>query len=228
MIVYVPVGNGPLRREIVAAGHGMIVQSNRFRFPKLDCPWVMDNGAFEAYKNGTPWDMDQFDAVVERLTKVQPCKRPAWALTPDMVAHPASLAWSVGYRKKRLPDCLNWYLAIQDGMEFAHVENALATARFDGLFIGGSTDWKNQRAAEWCMWGKAHKLPVHIGRVNGWKRLQWAVNIGADSVDGTGWTRDPRWIEYLKDLPKVERMLWDVPQNAEGNSRTGERPAATA
>lgn len=228
MIVYVPVGNGPLRREIVSLGHGMIVCRPNFRFPKLDCPWIFDNGAFVDFLNKEEFKEAQFVRCVDRLVKVQPCKRPAWCVTPDIVADKRSLGFSVGWRKD-LPNSLNWFLAIQDGMEFAHVENALATAKFSGLFIGGSTDWKNQRGAEWCLWGRAHKLPVHIGRVNGWKRLQWAVNIGADSVDGTGWTRDPRWIEYLRDLPKVERMLWDVePKDQEGHRRAAVGPAAAS
>lgn len=227
MIVYIPVGNGPLRREIISYGHGMIVCRPNFRFPKLECPWIFDNGAFVDFLKGEEFKDAQFVRCIDRLMKVQPCKRPLWCVTPDIVTSPKSLGFSVSWRKD-LPNALNWYLAIQDGMEYEHVETALATARFDGLFIGGSTDWKNQRAADWCAWGRAHRLPVHIGRVNGWKRLQWAVNIGADSVDGTGWTRDPRWSTFLRDLPKRERMLWDAPEDGQGDSRAALRSAAGA
>ncbi|HYF00309.1 MAG TPA: hypothetical protein VEJ18_15410 [Planctomycetota bacterium] len=207
MIVYVPVGNGPLRRAIVAAGHGMIVCRIRFQFPHLECPWVFDNGAFADWKNGQPFDRRQFGRCLDKLLTLQPCRRPAWCVVPDKVADASSLGYSVGWRKD-LPDELRWFLAIQDGMTAAGVETALASARFDGLFIGGSSAWKNENAVRWVAFGHERGLPVHLGRVNGWKRLQWAVTIGADSVDGTGWTRDPRWLAYLQDLPKPEALLF--------------------
>lgn len=206
MIVYVPVGNGPLRREIIAAGHGMIVSCSSWQMPYLDCPWVVDNGAFTYWKNGLPFNDSVFHRVVSKLVKLQSCQRPEWVVCPDKVADPASLSFSVEWRRK-LSDELRWYLAIQDGMTEEAVESALSGNRFHGLFVGGSTSWKNSTASSWCDFGKSKELPVHIGRVNGWKRLQWAVTIGADSVDGTGWTRAPHWLEYLKDLPTIETML---------------------
>ena len=33
---------------------------------------------------------------------------------------------------------------------------------------------------------------LHIGRVNTASRLEWSVDIGADSVDGTGWFRSSK------------------------------------
>lgn len=207
MIVYVPVGNGPLRRAYVEAGAGMIVCRIRFQFPHLDCPWIFDNGAFADWKNGQPFDRATFGRCLDKILTLQPCGRPQWSVVPDKVADPISLVYSISWRKD-LPDDLRWFLAIQDGMTEVGVENALAGARFDGLFIGGSSAWKNANAVRWVDFGHARKLPVHLARINGWKRLQWAVNIGADSVDGTGWTMDPRWVEYVRDLPRKERLLF--------------------
>jgi hypothetical protein len=226
-MLYIPVGNGPVRREYVSLGCGMIVCRPSFRFPKLDCPWIFDNGAFVDFIKGREFDGPQFEDCIRRIMLKQPCQRPLWCVTPDIVANPKSLGFSVGWRK-RLPNELRWFLAIQDGMTPVHVENALATAKFDGLFVGGSTDWKNQNAAEWCLFGRGHKLPVHIGRVNGWKRLQWAVNIGADSVDGTGWTRAPGWVDFIRHMPKPERMLWSEFSDDQGNNGVAERRQADA
>lgn len=207
MILYIPVGSGPLREKYVALGCGMIVCRPDFRFPKLDCPWIFDNGAFVDFVRRRDFDDKAFDRCVERLMDVQPCRRPAWCVTPDIVASPKSLAFSVNYRES-LPDDLNWYLAIQDGMTPDLVDIALARVPFAGLFIGGSTEWKNSMACEWVRYGHARKMPVHIGRVNRWNRLKWAVQIGADSIDGTGWTRDSRWVEYVRHMPKPEPLLF--------------------
>lgn len=231
MIVYVPVGNGPVRRDYVAAGAGMIVQAHEFRFPKLDCPWVMDNGAFDAYLNGYPWSETKFQRCVERIMVVQPCDRPEWLLIPDKVADPKSLGYSVSWRKV-LPDQLRWYLALQNGMTPATVENAMASVRIDGLFVGGTKTWKNEKASEWCAFGRAHKLPVHIGRLNGGRRLQWAMNIGAASVDGTGWTRDSRWVDWVRSVRQPEGpeglLFDDIPQDRKGNRRAAEGREAHA
>jgi hypothetical protein len=231
VIVYVPVGNGPVRRDYVAAGAGMIVQAHKFRFPKLECPWIMDNGAFDAFLNKYPWSESKFQRTVERLLTVQPCDRPQWALIPDKVADASSLGYSVSWRKV-LPDQLRWYLALQDGMRPAHVENALATVRIDGLFVGGSLTWKNENAASWCAFGRAHKLPVHVGRVNGGRRLQWCYNIGASSLDGTGWTMDSRWVEWVRRIKKAEEadslLFDDVPEDLKGIGRAAERRKAGA
>lgn len=227
LIVYVPLGNGPLRRAIIAAGHGMIVCRPHFGLPKLECPWVFDNGAFVDFLNGSDFDGDGFERCVIRLMDIQPCQRPEWSVVPDIVASPKSLPFSVHWRET-LPDDLKWYLAIQDGMTPELVDSAFTKVPFDGLFIGGSSAWKNSMACEWVKYGHGRKLPVHIGRVNGWKRLQWAVNIGADSVDGTGWTRDPRWLAFLQDLPKKERMLWDAEPHAGSYRSLESRPASGA
>lgn len=231
MIVYIPVGNGPVRREYIAAGAGMIVTRADFRFPKLDCPWIFDNGAFQDYLDGKEFGEVKFVRCIDRLMKVQPCQRPAWCVTPDIVADKNSLGFSVGWRKD-LPHALNWYLALQDGMEEAHVENALSTAKFSGLFVGGSLTWKNENAARWCAFGRAYKLPVHIGRLNGGRRLQWAVNIGASSVDGTGWTQDSRWVHWVRSVRHPEGpeglLFDDVAQDLESHRRAAKGRKAGA
>ena len=206
MIVYVPVGSGPLREKIIAAGHGMIV-SRPFRVPTLRCPWVLDNGAFIDWKRDKPFDGDAFRKAVSRTMALPEEERPRWCVCPDRVASPKSLHFSTEWRRI-LPDDLDWYLAIQDGMKREEVQFVINRFSFQGFFIGGSSGWKNAHAWEWVEWAHELGLRAHIGRVNGWRRLQWAVNIEADSIDGTGWTRDPRWVEYLRDLPQKQKDLW--------------------
>jgi hypothetical protein len=194
-----------------------MVSRDAFRIPK--CRWVFDNGAFTDWKNGQPFDEDKFFRRVERMMDLPDQQKPEWCVCPDRVAHPESLEYSVQWRD-RMTNRLNWYLAIQDGMKPDGVEAALREVQFAGLFIGGSSEWKNAQACEWVRFGHTQGLPVHVGRVNGWKRLQWCVDIDADSVDGTGWTRDPRWIAYLEQMPTKSAMLFgsDVDDSQEGKA----------
>ncbi len=190
MIVYIPIGSGPLRDKIIAAGHGMIVTPERYGVPKYDCEWVFDNGAFGDFKHGRKFQEARFIKYLKRIVVLPEKKLPKWCVCPDKVASKDSLSFSVEWIK-RLPQKLDWYLAIQDGMDREAVHLAIIRFGFKGLFIGGSSGWKNAHAWEWVELAREWGIGVHLARVNGWKRLQWSVNLGVDSVDGTGWTRAP-------------------------------------
>lgn len=209
MIVYVPVGNGPLRRAIVAAGHGQIVSAECFRWPTLKSRWILDNGAYTYFKRGQRFheSMPTFETLISAITKRQRCDWPEWCVCPDIVADPGSLEMSL-YWRKHLPDALRWYLAVQDGMCERDVRRAFEYVKFDGIFVGGSSAWKNEYACRWVGFAHGLGVPCHIGRVNGPRRLQWAVDIGADSIDGTGWTRAPFWLEHLQNVPEPSRFMW--------------------
>ncbi len=200
MIVYIPAGSGWRRELYVEHGAGLIVQRYHWRNPKYDAPWILDNGAFDDWKHGRDFDGDQFERVLEKALKLQRCQWPKWSVIPDRVAHPGSLAFSASWRP-RLPDAIAWYLALQDGMTEQLVELAVQAMKVDGLFVGGSLTWKNETASKWCGLGKRLGLPVHIGRVNGIRRAEWALGIGAASIDGTGFiARASDWAPRLKDL----------------------------
>lgn len=70
----------------------------------------------------------------------------------------------------------------QDGLE----NLVVPWDEFDVLFLGGSTTWKLSRQA-WSLSREAIKRGkrVHMGRVNSYKRLLYAQEIGCDSADGT-------------------------------------------
>jgi hypothetical protein len=116
------------------------------------------------------------------LGKVPAANPPLWALVPDVVADKTGTleAW-----EKYSPEILSrgWPMgfAVQDGMVASDVpENASV------VFVGGTTQWKWSTVAYWCQ-----RFPrVHIGRVNGIRRLWIAQRLGAESCDGTGYFRD--------------------------------------
>jgi len=56
---------------------------------------------------------------------------------------------------------------------------------FDVLFIGGTTEWKLGMGHQATAWSLEHGKPVHMGRVNSIKRLEWAAGLGCTSADGS-------------------------------------------
>jgi DNA (cytosine-5)-methyltransferase 1 len=75
-------------------------------------------------------------------------------------------------------------------------------SEISAVFIGGDTEWKlgpeaRQLAAEAKDLGKW----VHMGRVNSYKRLWYADEIGCDSVDGNKFSMFEK--EFLKDMLKA-------------------------
>lgn len=214
MIVYVGAGSGPFRDLVIAAGHGQMVsrQAGAFRVPKHG-RWAFDNGAFTDWKNKVPFNDEEFLKRTRTIETLPRERKPDWCVCPDMVGERMSLAYSVEWRDvvERYSPNLSWYLALQDYVHPTDVTHALRLGRFEGLFIGGTTTWKLETAAFWVKFGHGKELPVHLARVNGPNRLQWAVDIGADSVDGTGWVyAGAKWLPYLQNVPKPQEHLFPI------------------
>jgi hypothetical protein len=143
-------------------------------------PYGIDNGAFSAWRKGTSWEPAGFlrrvDAV---LAATHP---PVLAVTPDVVAGGRrSLDFSLEWVDK-LPACLPWYLAVQDGMTPGDV--APVAGRFSGVFLGGTDQFKRS-VPVWRDWTRSVGLPLHWGRCGTGYRLAEAIALGCDSVDST-------------------------------------------
>lgn len=218
VIVYVGAGSGPFRDLVIAAGHGQMVsrQVGAFRNIKFG-RWAFDNGAFTDWKNGVPFNEREFLWRVRQVEKMPLDRMPDWCVCPDMVGKRLSLLYSLDWRAylKIYAPGLKWYLAVQDYMVPDDVEYALSLERFSGLFIGGTTRWKHETSPAWVELGHSLGVPVHVARVNGEKWLRWAVDIGADSVDGTGWVHaGEKWLPILQNVPKPSGAIIsrDVPR----------------
>lgn len=60
------------------------------------------------------------------------------------------------------------------------------------LFIGGTTKFKESQLTRTLIGlAKARGIWVHVGRVNGQRRFEMMLNAGADSIDGSGFSRYP-------------------------------------
>lgn len=148
------------------------------RGPWREVPHGLDNDAWPAFKNKRPRNVEAHRRMLHwSLMSGIP---PLWALVPDVVGnrdetlrewdlHAPAMA-AMGFRLA---------FAAQDGMTFDDVPTSDCT-----VFLGGGDAWKDAAIAPWC----AHfRGRVHVGRVNGWKRLAASYHAGATSIDGTGW-----------------------------------------
>jgi hypothetical protein len=146
---------------------------------RLEASWAMDNDCFKSLKR---------TALTKMWKANQPYSKTClWATVPDVVGNAgATLArfreWSPVVRSFGYPLAF----VAQDGIE----ETQVPWKEFDCLFLGGSTEFKVGPVAErYAKEAKQRGKSVHVGRVNTPKRLLYAASIGADSVDGTGFSR---------------------------------------
>ena len=215
MIVYVGAGSGPFRDHLERLGHGQLM--NRLRFAgcsERTIPrgsWVFDNGAWKDFIDNQTFGWEQFWWCMDKLRQLPEERWPEWCTCPDTVGDPGSLNMSLEWLQ-RLPPEFRWYFAVQNGMDEDRVEYWLD--EFSGIFVGGTREWKLATAPRWVELAHQHGKQCHIGRVNGPRWLQWAIDIGADSVDGNGWVRAGRkWLPALEacaPVPLVTHIQMDL------------------
>ena len=148
-----------------------------------DFPYALDNGAWWSHVNGRPFDEDAFMLAYEKLAAGAD-----FIVLPDVVSGGLeSLKFSLRWRERLgAPRCLQM-LAVQDGMEVRNVEPLVGPDL--GIFVGGSTEWKE---ATMPLWGKVaarRNAWVHVGRVNTARRARLAAASGMRSFDGSGPSR---------------------------------------
>lgn len=87
----------------------------------------------------------------------------------------------------------------QNGTE----ELAIPWETFEAFFIGGDDRWKlGLAAAKLVREAKRRGKWVHMGRVNSDKRIEYALSIGCDSYDGTGYSK----YSYAQ-IPRSEAVM---------------------
>lgn len=136
-------------------------------------PWAADNAAFSGF------DSQRYRRMLKRIAFQLGC---LFIVCPDVVADAqATLTlfgeWALEVRGTGQP------LAFvgQDGAEGLD----LPWNDFDAWFIGGSTAWKlSQASADLAAEAKGRGKWVHCGRVNSFRRIQAAMDMGCDSFDG--------------------------------------------
>ena len=183
------------RRNLEAlrsAGWGLFLTPDRPERWGFDAV-AIDNGAWGCFQQGKPWQPEPWQALVEEHGHDA-----LFVIAPDVVCGgPASLELSVSW----LPWCMERsrrvLLAVQDGMDAADLRPYLSDTV--GLFIGGSTEWKEASLPMWGSLAAETGCWLHVGRVNSARRMLLCAMAGADSCDGTSATR------FSKNVPKLTR-----------------------
>jgi hypothetical protein len=144
-------------------------------------PFALDNGAFISWQEKKPWDEEGWRQLI-RLARMTGLK-PAWATVPDVVSdRNATIERWKQYSEEIL--ALNWPAAfcVQDGMKPEDVPGDASI-----VFVGGTDRWKFPNLE---MWTKNFPR-VHCARVNSPRMIESCERLGCESIDGTGWFRDP-------------------------------------
>jgi hypothetical protein len=159
--------------------------------------WGFDNGAFKAWQDaGFPqgltqddwailFDTEEFERRLHEALAID--SEPYVAVVPDIPGSRESLAFSVEWRLDLYCNW-PWYLAVQDGMDVAEVENVLHC--FAGIFLGGSDAFK-LTAYRWSRLAHKHGKKFHYGRAGTLTKVQHAFAVQADSLDSNYplWTK---------------------------------------
>jgi hypothetical protein len=132
---------------------------------------------------------------------------------PDVVGdHAATLRlfgwWCDEWRSEYA--CIPFPLAfvLQDGCRPADVPWDEIVA----VFVGGSTRFKLRESEALVTAAKTHGKLVHVGRVNTLRRLRFAHDLGADTVDGTAFSMFPdtyieRGVKFLRRLEQSPALF---------------------
>jgi hypothetical protein len=206
--VIVLINGGPALDRFGSAGLlGRLISPRSGNAIRPGERWAADNDAFLA------WDEARFVKMLNRIDGKPGC---LFVAAPDVVADArATLSrfwdWWYEIAGRGLPVAL----VGQDGAEGMD----LPWDAIDALFIGGSTEWKLSAAAEvLAAEAKSRGKWVHMGRVNSRRRLRHAMEIGCDSIDGTGFSMFPdvylanglRWIgEIEREHQRYPALLFD-------------------
>lgn len=199
-----------LVRRLWLLGIGECAQP--YELPPRRRPWFFDNGAYGQFAAamkaayGKGWrklngaNPLMYPAIptginaasfARGLDAIYRCiDRPEFIVLPDIVA--GGLASMEESRRwvHRCRGLAPLYLAIQDGMEPADVDDKLAGA-CAGYFIGGTLKWKIRHGEKWTRAAHERGLRCHIGRMGTPKRIRWGMRINADSIDSAL----PLWAE---------------------------------
>ena len=157
-------------------------------------PFALDNDAFTAWRDNKSWDLAAWRKMVKyvRMTKM----KPIWVAIPDVVSNSKKTISNWWIYKDEIKS-LGWPLAfcVQDGMTPEDVPSDA-----DVVFVGGSDEWKFPNLRVWT----SNFPRVHCARVNSQQKIEMCEKLGCESVDGTGWFRDP---SRNDKIPMLERFI---------------------
>lgn len=159
----------------------------------------LDNGAWTAFQQKKPFDVAAFSNALSRFGDAAD-----WVVVPDIVMGGlASLELSLAWLPRVRSSTSLALIAVQDGFMTKDIEPLLGPNV--GVFVGGSTDWKEASMNEWATLCKAKGAWCHVGRVNTKRRIAKCASAGATSFDGTSASR------FAKTVPPLDAARRQCP-----------------
>lgn len=181
------------REACIRLGVGILLVDG-WRDPTQYPYFAIDNGCYSAWSRGVPWDPSPFLRILNKARELN--LRPDFAVLPDIVAGGDSSArksrrWLAVLRDE-FPQ-VPWYFAVQDGMT---ADVLPGTADIDGIFVGGSTEWKLETMPYWAQLAHENNIGCHVGRIGSPARMVMAHLAGVDSIDSTTWIQRNGSLEH--------------------------------
>ena len=195
-MLYLTGHGSPKLREYANANEnlGLLITPNT-QYKVHDWPWwAADNGAFnkKTYVGDDKWIywLNYMTADIENCL---------FATAPDVVGDArATLRRSLPWLPKIRILGYKAALVAQDGLENLIVP----WDEFDVLFIGGTTEFKlGGGVRTLCLEAQARGKAIHCGRVNSYKRLQIAADLGCATCDGT-------FLAFAPDTNLARMQVW--------------------
>ena len=164
-------------------------------------PWCADNAAF----NHKQFDRKRFLAMCEKIQAAP--TPPVFVTVPDQVGNHECTGYLFD-RWLRYLDVLGfdlpWAFVLQNGIESPE---EVPWDFISAVFIGGDDDFKEDTLVTLDLIPEARRRGkwVHMGRVNGRRRLRLALHADCDSVDGSSLARFsrtwiPKFVQDVRDL----------------------------
>jgi len=179
MIPYTSLtGNKRRIPKLREAGWRFFVSATNLTKSTQGFQYAIDNGAWTAFRKGIPWREDQFVRALDLLGD-----EADFIVVPDIVEGGAdslerTLEWLPRLEQYRLV-----LLPVQDGFEPCQVIPYLSDRV--GIFLGGSTGWKERTIPLWGRVAREAQCYYHVGRVNSMRRIYRCAAAGANSFDGS-------------------------------------------
>lgn len=184
-----------------AAGWGLMVSAKGSLRTEGFPRWCLDNGAWSSHQQAQPFDEAAFLRAYEKIAPGAD-----FCVLPDIVEGGLhSLEFSLLWRERLGTPFCPLLLAVQDGMCVADVERLIGNQL--GIFIGGSTRFKEDTLPMWSALAHERGAHLHVGRVNSARRIALCHMANVDSIDGTSVSR------FVNTLPRMDNALrqWGLP-----------------
>lgn len=156
------------------------------RYANWGGTFAIDNGAFSR------WNDKAFANLLDRNKEHR--DKCLFVCVPDVVGDARRTLEIFNWRFNLVSSFWPAALVAQDGLE----ELDIPWDKFQCLFIGGSTVWKDSQAVEPLI--KTAQIlgkHVHVGRVNTYKRYRRFSILGCDTCDGSGVSQYDHMMENI-------------------------------